>query len=387
MATLLHSTSQLRHDDGLWVRWPSPAADHAPRVQCDGEMEVILHGIRDALRADAALSCHHGSRRSESLRIVGCSGGDTFDDDDWAQVALLAQAADRRLPPASARLDDYDWATTLLRLRMYEVLRLSIADPHSNGRMVIALLFGKGRPTNGTASLLEKLRPLIDAHCRLWQQQQQLNARVAGFRMALDTIECAIVIIDRFGKIREANATAKTMIDDGDFLRRSDDTLVAADLADSIALQVAINDAVAANAADPPAGRRMPIFSLRSSRHDRPMFVTVVPCDEPAVDENGAGAVVYALHPDAGHTAQLHAVCKLYGLSQVETRLTLLIVGGTSLQKAAEALHIKEQTARSYLKQVFLKTDTRRQADLVRVVLSGMPPLRSALPVEPITNR
>jgi DNA-binding CsgD family transcriptional regulator len=44
---------------------------------------------------------------------------------------------------------------------------------------------------------------------------------------------------------------------------------------------------------------------------------------------------------------------------------------GKSLQEAAEAMRIKDQTARSYLKQIFLKTDTKRQAELVRLMLTS----------------
>jgi DNA-binding CsgD family transcriptional regulator len=153
-----------------------------------------------------------------------------------------------------------------------------------------------------------------------------------------------------------------------------------------MALQVAINDAVAGGLGD-PASRRMPILSLRSARHERPMIVSVVPCESRGAEAADAAAIIYALHPDAAQTTQLSAVCKLYGLSQVETRLALLIVEGASLQKAAEALHIKEQTARSYLKQIFLKTDTCRQADLVRVILTSALPLRTGLPAEAINRR
>ena len=384
MATLLHVSSRPRPHERMGGFWPS-ADGMASRF--DDEIQAMLHGLRDALRADAALSCHHSGRPYEASRILGRSGGDEFEEEDWEQLGLLVQAADRRVLPASARSDDHDWVTALLRLRMYQVLRLSVPDPESPGRIVLALLYDKGRPTNGVASLLEKLRPALEAHFRLWQRQQLTTNRAAGLRNALNTIDGAVFVIDRSGKVRDANAAAEALIEQGDYLRRSDDTLAASDLADSIALQVAINDALTASVSSDPATRRMPTLSLRSSRHDRPLIVTVVPCENSGHRDCDAAALVYAIGPDTSFDAQAQAVCKLYGLSQVETRLALLIVGGASLQKAAIDLHIKEQTARSYLKQVFLKTDTRRQADLVRVILTSVFPLRTSLPAEAINRR
>jgi DNA-binding CsgD family transcriptional regulator len=34
-------------------------------------------------------------------------------------------------------------------------------------------------------------------------------------------------------------------------------------------------------------------------------------------------------------------------------------------------MHVTEQTARSYLKQIFVKTETNRQAELVRLMLTS----------------
>jgi DNA-binding CsgD family transcriptional regulator len=51
--------------------------------------------------------------------------------------------------------------------------------------------------------------------------------------------------------------------------------------------------------------------------------------------------------------------------------LAIKIAQGATLESAAGALRIKPQTARSYLKKIFLKTDTNRQSDLVRVLLAS----------------
>jgi len=60
-----------------------------------------------------------------------------------------------------------------------------------------------------------------------------------------------------------------------------------------------------------------------------------------------------------------------FGLTKAEARLALRLAGGASLASAAEAFDVKLTTIRSQLQQVFAKTGTSRQAELVALLLSG----------------
>jgi DNA-binding CsgD family transcriptional regulator len=61
-----------------------------------------------------------------------------------------------------------------------------------------------------------------------------------------------------------------------------------------------------------------------------------------------------------------------FHLTHSEARLVVHLVQGTSLKSSAEALGIKYETVRSYLKSAFLKTGTHRQAELVLKVFYAM---------------
>lgn len=54
-----------------------------------------------------------------------------------------------------------------------------------------------------------------------------------------------------------------------------------------------------------------------------------------------------------------------FGLTPAEAHLANRLVAGDTLDTAAAALRISKETARSQLKQIFTKTDTHRQAELV----------------------
>jgi DNA-binding CsgD family transcriptional regulator len=72
---------------------------------------------------------------------------------------------------------------------------------------------------------------------------------------------------------------------------------------------------------------------------------------------------------------QLH---RHFGLTPSEARLALHLVTGETLRTSAAELHISYETARTQLKNIFSKTGTCRQAQLVGVIVSALPGLLKA---------
>ena len=61
---------------------------------------------------------------------------------------------------------------------------------------------------------------------------------------------------------------------------------------------------------------------------------------------------------------------ELFGLSAAEGRFAERLMLGESPEEAAAALNIKVSTARWHLASLYRKTGTRRQAQLVRLLMS-----------------
>jgi DNA-binding CsgD family transcriptional regulator len=70
-------------------------------------------------------------------------------------------------------------------------------------------------------------------------------------------------------------------------------------------------------------------------------------------------------------------VAKLYALTPAEARLAAALLGGRTLAEYAEAAQLSVGTTRQYLKSIFQKTGTRRQAGLIATLLAD-PVLRFA---------
>jgi DNA-binding CsgD family transcriptional regulator len=62
-----------------------------------------------------------------------------------------------------------------------------------------------------------------------------------------------------------------------------------------------------------------------------------------------------------------------FGLTPAEARFALHLVAGETLRSAEAKLSITYETARTHLKNIFHKTGTSRQAELLIVILTALP--------------
>jgi DNA-binding CsgD family transcriptional regulator len=103
----------------------------------------------------------------------------------------------------------------------------------------------------------------------------------------------------------------------------------------------------------------------------RPLQLVVTPfqsreillADRPA-------ALVFLSDPEARSTSRGQLMQQLYRLTQTESRLANLLAHGYTLAEAAEQMEISVDTVRFHLKQIFRKTGTCRQSELMRTILS-----------------
>lgn len=65
-------------------------------------------------------------------------------------------------------------------------------------------------------------------------------------------------------------------------------------------------------------------------------------------------------------------IAAAFDLPPTQARLATLLVSGLSLTDAAKKIGITEQTARTYSKQIYLRTGTNRQGDLIQRILNSV---------------
>lgn len=82
-------------------------------------------------------------------------------------------------------------------------------------------------------------------------------------------------------------------------------------------------------------------------------------------------AVIFVADTEDQPLPTPEAIGKLFGLSRAESRIAHALAQGARIEEAAERCGVTVSTARSYLKQAFEKTNTGRQADLIKLILTS----------------
>jgi DNA-binding CsgD family transcriptional regulator len=103
-----------------------------------------------------------------------------------------------------------------------------------------------------------------------------------------------------------------------------------------------------------------------------PLTLLIVPLssEATAAGKSEALAAVLAGGPAARSEPPMDLVRAAYGLTPAETRVLFAIAGGWRACDYADAMGLSQNTVQTQLKALFAKMGCRRQADLVRKVLS-----------------
>jgi DNA-binding CsgD family transcriptional regulator len=88
---------------------------------------------------------------------------------------------------------------------------------------------------------------------------------------------------------------------------------------------------------------------------------------------HGRLVAVFAVDPSAAADPTPEQLRAQFGLTAAEAAFACAIVRGEGLRECARAIGISEPTARTHLHRIFEKTGTKRQAQLVRVILASRP--------------
>lgn len=193
---------------------------------------------------------------------------------------------------------------------------------------------------------------------------------------ALRQSECGTVLVRADHSVLFANPAAQAILDVADGMELRRNLLRPERYQDVIRFQAALDAVIAPPLHAKPGRSRSLMMLLERSSAQRPLIAVIAPtgCEGTdggmdGGDQGEAAAIVYLMRPECSVAQGLEAICQLHGLSPVETQLVSHLVSGLPLVETAAQMRIKPDTARTYLKQVFAKTDTHRQSDLLQLML------------------
>jgi DNA-binding CsgD family transcriptional regulator len=222
------------------------------------------------------------------------------------------------------------------------------------------------------AILIPHISRALGIMFRLRDAELKVASTLAGF----DRLASGLVLLGNQGNVIFANRAARRVLQREDGLRlraaARDQTFLAANaMDDQRALTAAIKQCTE------PDGVVVPHFS-NAQRINRPSGLSAYTLNLsalPAQNEFGTGAdrpcaIGFLNDPDAPVGVDAEVLKRLYRLTVAECRLAARLCHGETLSVIARQLKVSESTVKTQLQGIFDKTQTRRQVQLVKLLIS-----------------
>ena len=179
---------------------------------------------------------------------------------------------------------------------------------------------------------------------------------------AMQSLQCAALAINDRSEVIAMNDRAKTFLLEGP-LTLMQGRLIATGHEGNLRLQAFLSEVCSALLSRDQQDT-LPIGFLRQGRRPlviRAQLVGAALGDGPSHPK----AIIGIVDLEASGTPRAEHVRSAFGLTVAESRLALILMDHFRLREAALTLGISHETARTQLRNVFLKTGARNQADLL----------------------
>lgn len=220
--------------------------------------------------------------------------------------------------------------------------------------------------------LVRTLLPHVGRAMRVHQRLQTAEDMAAAGASALDQSSHGVLFMSSRGTVVFANRAAQDILNASDGLILDHGELRASTAAETTELRVAIRAAVVIANGVVATGKGIMLVTRPSGLRSLSIVVVPVsPKNHVATDPAAARAAVFVTDPERTTLPDTDSIRRLFQLTPAEARLLQRLAGGDTLDEAAHRLGIALDTARKRLKMIFVKTETHRQAELMRLVLTS----------------
>jgi DNA-binding CsgD family transcriptional regulator len=235
----------------------------------------------------------------------------------------------------------------------------------------------------GKVSLTDEQLRLFEAVARHLGRAVRINRRLWKLELAnlaaterIEMLPEGAMLADASGRVVLANAVAKAMLDARDGIFLCDGCLAVAGSPDALQKLVASCAQRSVGIGGPGGELEVPRDLPRS-----PLHVTVAPLrsdtrlpDVPWIGFSSPVAIVTVTDRDRDRRRQQMNLRRRFDLTSMEAALAAEILKGDGRKAAARRCGISDATAKTHLANIFEKTGTHRQAELVRC--RSVPPKR-----------
>jgi DNA-binding CsgD family transcriptional regulator len=295
----------------------------------------------------------------------------------------LSQVSGTRFHPASELIPDDELLNTAFYREYMEPQGLSSPIGLNMGFVdgVLVATIGiyprvRARKLDGAdREMLDLLAPHLGHAYRIHRRLRSLEQYRDAANEVMDRIPTGVIFVDGGGKHVASNRTAGRILALRDGLESREGTPYATasrvrrdfEAMLAVSLRPAVSQQEVSQVLHVPRASGRRAFAVLMEHLDSAPTVGNV---------RDAVAVIFISDPDYHEGGIESRIVSLYGLTAAEAELTLLLSQGKTLEESAEHRGVTMHTARKQLGRVFSKTSTGRQADLVRLIVTGVTNLR-----------
>jgi DNA-binding CsgD family transcriptional regulator len=219
------------------------------------------------------------------------------------------------------------------------------------------------------AALAQHLVRAVGLQRRLYRLTVANESALTG----LDGLQQGFLLVDAEARLLFVNRVARALLDARDGLRLEAGALSASDADGGRTLRgLIVSCGGEASAATGSGGD----VALPRGAGRLPLDVVVTPIQPetamaaiPWTLPQRAVAIVLVSDPESEMQARVESLRDRFGFTRAEATFALEIIKGDGRQATADRLGISVATARSHLSSIFDKTGSRRQAELVRLLM------------------
>lgn len=214
---------------------------------------------------------------------------------------------------------------------------------------------------------LELLVPHVQRAVAIGRLFDQGEAKRDALTQTLDHVEAAVVLVGADGTIVHANDPATRMLAEGKLIAQENGRLRALSREDGV-LHNAFASAAKGDSSVGVQGVAVPLLDGAQQR----WLAHVLPLTSGKRKEAGATydavAAVFIRKSPVETPPTLETLAKAHKLTATEVRVLACMLKANGVKAMAEMLGLSQATVKTHLHNLFRKTGTRRQSDLVKLL-------------------
>ena len=216
---------------------------------------------------------------------------------------------------------------------------------------------------------LNDLVPHLQRAIQMRQRFAELQLGQNFLASSLDVLAMPTLLFDEHGRVVHVNRSAETILNERRDCWVVDGHVSTRDAVVTRQMNRELTNAIRASYGDIAAAPNGVVVLQRPG--SMPLSFMPAPLNLAGRASSHGGALMFIFDPEKVTTPTTDVVKRLFGLSKAEAELAVALCCGKTLEDAATERGTSTHTTRTQLKHIFHKTGTKRQTDLVAMLLSS----------------